>query len=374
MKKAIVSVSNDLYTDQRVHKICHSLQQQQYEVILLGRHKKNSKTLRERNYSLKRMHLFFEQGPLFYLELQIRLFYFLLFHAADILIAIDLDTLLPNYIISKLKKTSLIYDSHELFCEVPELQNKPYKKSIWKMLESTIFPRLKHVFTVNQSIANIYSQAYQVPVKVIRNIPVFDKHNASSKLTKADLGIPADKKIILFQGAGININRGAEEAVAAMQQINNAVLLLIGGGDVWLQLKNRCNEMNLADKVIFINHVPFEELKPYTALADIGLSLDKNNNDNYRFSLPNKIFDYMHAGLPILASSLMEVESIIKKHDIGICIEQVTDDTVAIAIRKLLSNPKQLAEYKSNALNAASQYDWNKEVKVLLKAVTRADL
>ena len=159
-------------TDQRVHKVCTTLHKMGYQVILVGRKQRKSMPLAKRDYTTKRMFLLFEKGPFFYLEFQKRLFWYLMFHKADVLVANDLDTLFPNYLISKIKKKNLVYDSHELFCEVPELLANPFKRKIWKRLERWTFPKLKNVFTVNNSIAKIYSEEYQVDVKVVRNIPL----------------------------------------------------------------------------------------------------------------------------------------------------------------------------------------------------------
>lgn len=116
----------------------------------------------------------------------------------------------------------------------------------------------------------------------------------------------------MLQGAGINVDRGAEEAVASMAFIDNAILLIIGGGDVILQLKQMVIKGNLSSKIIFIDKLPPDELAAWTKLADIGLTLDKDTNINYRLSLPNKIFDYIHAGIPVLTSNLIEVKKLLK--------------------------------------------------------------
>ena len=219
--KAIVSVINDLVTDRRIHKTCTLLTEQGYEITLVGRVLKNSLPLDERPYKTHRMKLWFEKGVAFYAEFTIRLFFFLLKNKASLLVANDLDTLFPNYYFSKRRKISLIYDSHEIFCEVPELQETPLKKKIWERLEKLIVPKLKYCITVNQSIATWFNQKYKVDFKVVRNIP--DKISVNKIKTRAELNLPTNKKIILLQGAGINIQRGAEEAVEAMQYIDTAI-------------------------------------------------------------------------------------------------------------------------------------------------------
>lgn len=366
MKKVIVSVINDLSTDQRVHKTCNTIHTLGYEVLLVGRKQRKSQPLLPRRYKVKRMSLLFEKGVLFYIEYQVRLFFYLLVHKADILVSNDLDTLLPNFLISKLKHSVLVYDTHELFCEVPELQHRPFKRALWKLIERMIFPRLKHVFTVNDSIAAIYSKEYRVPVHVVRNVPLLASQSNFIKKSRQQLGIPEDKKIILLQGAGINVNRGAEEAVEAMQFVDNAVLLIIGGGDVIELLKQLTIQLQLSDKVIFIDKLPFQELRQYTQHADLGLTLDKNTNLNYKYSLPNKLFDYIHAGVPVLSSDLVEIKKIISTYDIGDCIDRHEPEHIAKKISTMLAEEPILQFWKKNTKIAAENLNWEKEEQQLI--------
>lgn len=367
MKQVIVSVINDLSTDQRVHKTCTTLHTMGYNVTLIGRKQRKSLPLSQRDYSTKRMFLLFEKGPLFYAAFQFRLFLYLLFHKADVLVSNDLDTLLPNYIVSKLKHVPLVYDSHELFCEVPELINSPLKKNIWKSIERWIFPSLKYVFTVNDSIAKIYSDEYHVEVKVLRNIPPLSNQNKFKIISKKELQIPLDKKIIVLQGAGINIDRGAEEAVISMQYVNDSVLLIIGSGDVLEKLKEIVKDLKLEEKVRFIGKIPFEKLLQYTHHADLGLTLDKDTNVNYRYSLPNKLFDYIHAGVPVLASDLIEIKKIINEYNVGDCITDHDPRHIAGKINHILGNESTLIMWKKNCKIATENLNWEIEEKQLVR-------
>jgi glycosyltransferase involved in cell wall biosynthesis len=365
MKKAIVSVSNDLVSDQRVNKVCTTLQDAGYKVLLVGRKLPDSLPL-GRTYRVQRMILLFRRGPLFYAEFNFRLFLFLLVRPSYLLVANDLDTLLPNYLVSKIKGSKLVYDTHEYFTEVPELQDHPFKKKIWKGIERFIFPKLKYVFTVNDSIAVLYEKEYGVKVRVVRNVPRL-ANLSFQESSKAQLGLPEVKKIIVLQGAGINVHRGAEEAVSAMEWINDAVLLIIGGGDVIEQLKKQALSEKVKGRIIFRDKMVYKDLMNYTRLCDIGLTLDKDTNINYRFSLPNKLFDYMAAGIAVLASPLVEVEKIVRGYDIGKVIERHDPKHIADTVNFMLSDEALLAKWKQNAKNASVELCWEKEELSLME-------
>ena len=364
---AIVSVINDLVSDQRVHRTSLTLQQSGYRVLLVGRKRRSSPPLPIREYSTHRMVLIFEKGPLFYAEFNLRLFFFLLAHKASLLISNDLDTLWPNYIVQKLRNIPLVYDSHEYFTGVPELESRPFVQKVWKTIERNILPSIKYMVTVNDSIAGLYHQQYGIRPLVVRNIPLTKKVEAGPKLCRKDLGLSDEQRIILLQGAGININRGAEEAVLAMQFTEGSTLLIIGEGDVIPALKSIVHDFNLHDKVCFLPRQPLERLAAYTLLADIGITLDKDTNINYRFSLPNKLFDYIQAGLPVLASPLPEIKKVIDRYNCGAMIENHEPKHIASCFNKMLSDKPFLNKCRDNALKTAAILNGEAEQLPLMK-------
>ncbi len=363
-KKAIVSVINDLVTDQRVKKTCQTLTDLGFEVILAGRKMRTSPVMDDRPYQTMRMRLIAEKGPLFYSCFNLRLFFFLLSRKADLLVANDLDTLLPNYLVSRIKNIPMVYDSHEYFTEVPELVSRKKVQGIWKRIEKRIFPKLKTVITVNDSIAALYEKEYGIKPFVVRNVSPARKPTGT--IDRATLGLPADKYILILQGSGINIQRGAEEMVLAMQYISNAILLIVGGGDVIGKLKEMVRDNKLEEKVIFRPRQPYDELFKLTCAADLGLTLDKDTNINYRYSLPNKLFDYIQARIPVLASPLPEIKKIIEEYGIGDFIDGHDPEHIAKKVNEILANQELMEKWKKNVNFAASKLTWKNEEQVLI--------
>ena len=364
MKRAIVSVINDLVTDQRVNKSCLVLQKAGYEVLLVGRKQRKSPPMDERPYGTKRMKLLFEKGPLFYAGYNIRLFFFLLFHRADLLLSNDLDTILPNYFISKLKGCKMVFDSHEYFTETPELVHRPRVQKVWKRIEGFVVPKSDEMITVCDSIADLFREKYDVKCHVIRNIP--PRKALPPKGDKTVLGLPTDKHLLILQGSGINIQRGAEELVQAMQYLDDCFLMIIGGGDVLPVLKEMVGQLQITDRVRFFPRMTYQQMMTYTQLAELGFCLDKDTNLNYRFSLPNKLFDFIQAGVPIVASRLTEIEKIIRQYNLGLFIENHQPETIAATIREGLSDTARREQWKQNLSVAAQELCWeNEELKLL---------
>lgn len=372
-KRAIVSVTNDLVTDNRVRRLCGMLSDMGYDVIFVGRRLPQSPPLPQEKYRMHRMRLCFNRNAVFYAEYNMRLFFFLLLRKAHVLVANDLDTLPANYLASRIKGCALVYDSHELFTEVPELDHNAFAKKTWLRLERWIVPKLKHAVTVNRSIADILQQRYGVPFMVLRNMPY--RYMPAEKKTRGQLGLPTDKKIIVLQGSGINVRRGAEEAVEAMKHLPvPALLLIIGNGDVIPVLKETVARESLNDRVWFKERMPYAELMQYTANCDLGITLDKPDNLNYLYSLPNKIFDYIQAGIPVLSSKLPELERIITGYRIGDCIDNHNPQHIALKMEQCLTDGPHRAEWIRNIHAAAEilcRENEEKELKTMYEQLLR---
>jgi glycosyltransferase involved in cell wall biosynthesis len=321
----------------------------------------------ERAYDTYRVKHFSNNGPLFYAEYNIRLFFYLLFHKTGLIFANDLDTLPAAFLISKIKGVKLIYDTHEYFTETPELTNRPFVQKIWKSIENFIFPKLNTIITVNQSIAELYSNRFGKHIDVVRNIPI--SFTPSKIKSRIELRLPENKKIILIQGTGINKDRGAEEACQMMEYLDDFVLLIIGSGDVIPDLKEIIKRKHLEHKIIIINKLPFKELRQYTMNADLGLAIDKNTNSNYYYSLPNKLFDYIHAEIPVLSTKLIEINKIIDQYNIGYYIENHNPEHMANVVRHIFADQETYTDKMKNCSIAKEKLCWEIEEEVLLGSI-----
>ncbi|MGM0612116.1 MAG: glycosyltransferase, partial [Bacteroidota bacterium] len=323
----------------------------------------------KRNYNTHRLPMIFQNGVLMYLEFQIRLFIWLISHKGSFFWSNDLDTVLPGLIVAKIRNAPIIQDSHEYFTGVPELIHTPLKRKIWKALERFCYPKVDELVTVNQSIAQLFEKEYKRKVHVIRNVP--EKVSIPTPRSRQELGIPSDKHILLMQGAGINVQRGAEELVLSMEYIPDAILYIIGSGDVFGKLKNLVKNKKLHNKVKFLNRMPYKELLEHTRIADIGFSLDKPLSINYKLSLPNKLFDYIQAHTPIIASDIPEVKHIIKEYNIGLIINSHKPEVIAENIQAALQDKERYQKWQENLKFAAEKLTWKNEKQILLELLRK---
>ena len=361
-----VSVTNDLVTDQRVHKVCTTLMQSGYEVKLIGRALPHTKPVK-RPYQTERMNLIFYHTIFFYVEYNIRLFFYLLLNKTDIFLSNDTDTLLANYFASVIRKKPLVFDAHEIFPEAPEITDRKWVKKVWTKIEDFVFPHLKNTYTVCDSIAAYYNKKYKIDMQVVRNIPL--KEEMPARLSSKTPSIDAKgKKVIIYQGA-VNVGRGIEWMIDAMPYLDNFVFYILGDGDKLKELKEKVKKMRLTEKVIFLGRIPFENLPEYTAHADIGINLLENWGLNYYYSLPNRIFDYIRESVPILASDFPEIHNIIARYNVGMLVNNFAPQYLASVVKHMALKGKNHSAFAA----ANAELCWENEATVLLRVITNAE-
>jgi glycosyltransferase involved in cell wall biosynthesis len=362
-----ISVTNDVVTDQRVRRAVETLARAGYAVRVVGRRRQPVQAITAYPCPVKRFRLCFKKGPLFYAEYNFRLFLFLLFTKQEMILACDLDTLVAGYLAARIRGIPLIFDSHEYFTEVPELVGRPAIKKIWEGLEKRILPRIRFAYTVSQSIADAYKAKYGIPMEVIFNYPKRD----TSLIQPGFILRKGRENIILYQGS-VNMGRGLALAIKAMKFIGDARLVVIGEGDILEDLVKLAENTGLSERVTFAGRISIDKLMLYTRQADIGISLEEDLGLNYRFALPNKLFDYIQAGIPVLVSDLPEMAAVVRKYDIGKVTRTKDPSELASCISYMLHNEADREKWKKNLLLASEELCWEKEEEKLLDIIQRA--
>ena len=358
MKKVIFTVTNDLTYDQRMHKICSSLSRVGYRVELVGRKLPNSIPLDTKPFEQTRLYCFFTKGKLFYIEYNLRLVFFLLFLKFDIVCAIDLDTILPAIAVGKLRNKKMVYDAHEYFTEVPEVIHRPAVQKVWKAVERFAVPKMDLCYTVSESLGQIFELEYKKPFHVIMNVPAFEGGDLKENSDKAEPGF------ILYQGA-LNAGRGLEELIKAMQNIP-LQLKIAGEGDLSDSLRNMVKDLHLQDKIAFLGYMKPDALKELTPKAFAGYNLLADMGKSYYYSLSNKFFDYMHAGVPGISNTYPEYLRINGQYEIA-ALTNLSVDNIVLAVNKLLNDKDYYGRLKQNCGAAAKVYNWQEEEKKLIK-------
>jgi glycosyltransferase involved in cell wall biosynthesis len=336
-------------------RICGTLAEAGYEILLLGVKKRNSVPIRQRNYRQKRLNCLFSAGPGFYAEYNTRLFFFLLFHRAEAVCAIDIDTIMAVWLASVIRRTKRIYDAHEYFSQQKEIIARPGVYRVWHWIERNCIPKFKYGYTVSDSIATEFKNKYGANYAVIKNMPLL-KTTAATSLSK--------EKNILYRGA-VNEARGFEFLLPAMREIN-ARLIIYGDGNFIEPVKELIRSNNLQDKVLLKGKLLPEELDQATDEAHIGINLVENTGFNQYYSLANKFFDYIHHAIPQVTMNFPEYKNINAQYEVAVLIDDLQIETITAAINTLLNDEVLYKQLQQNCTIARKELNWQHEEKKLI--------
>lgn len=372
----VCTVTNDITYDQRMQRICGSLANAGYQVLLVGRKLPSSKQLPQFSFRTKRLYCFFNKGFAFYAEYNLRLFFFLLFTAADCFYAVDLDTILPNYFVSALRGKKRLYDAHELFTEMKEIVTRPALQKFWLWVERCTVPKFTYGYTVNQFIKAELNKRYGVDYEVVRNMPLLDNRqqtiddrgqlegNQAQKLHHQPPINNQQTGFIIYQGA-VNEGRSFETLIPAMKQVN-CQLVVCGEGNFFEQAKKLIAENGLTNKINLKGYVHPQELRQLTPKALFGLTLFENTGLNQYYSLSNRFFDYIMAGIPQVCVPYPEYKAINDEHNVALFVENTNVDSLVKALNLLMEDDALRKQLQQNCLSAKKQLNWqNEEIKLL---------
>ncbi len=297
---------------------------------------------------------------LFYLKFSIKLLKELLQTHADLYIAEDFYTLPLVTIIGKIRKSKVYYNSRELYAFLGGLRNRPILQRLVKAIEQYFVKKVDLVLTTGEMDSAFLEKFYGINnTLVIRNIPLLQKPSCKIDF-REEYGIPADKIILLYQGVLLE-GRGIPLIMRTMRQVENSVLLILGDGEQKHNFQKLATELGVNDRIIFAGTIQQSELINYTAGADIGLSLIENISISYYHALPNKLFEYIMAGLPVLSSDLPQIKKIIDDYNVGETVDILNENNIVEALKKWENNPDIIERYKLNCNKAAADLNWQSE-------------
>lgn len=353
MSRITFTVTNDLTYDQRMIRICNSLCTLGYEVELIGVKRNHSIPLKDNSFKQKRLSVFFQTGFAFYLEYNIRLFFYLMFSKSNILCCIDLDTILPVYYASVLKNKIRVYDAHEYFSQQKEIITRPKIYKVWHFIERHFVPKFRNGYTVAESISEEFKKLYGVNYEVIRNVPWLKPFIQSEIKTKN----------ILYQGS-VNEARGFEFVIPAMKQVE-ATLEIYGDGNFLEQTRQLIDENRLEQKVFLQGKVAPSALDEVTERSYIGINLVEPLGLNQYYSLANKFFDYIQHGVPQITMDFPEYRRVNDEFEVALLIEKLSVESIANAINELLINEELYRKLQANCMMAREKNNWQLEEEKL---------
>ncbi|MEG3081834.1 glycosyltransferase family 4 protein [Halomonas sp. 5021] len=279
----------------------------------------------------------------------------------------DVNVLPTAWLAARLCGAELVYDAHEI-SSGREGYRKIGRLVAW--VEKRIMPRAAGTITTTDARAKFFARAYKIPRSlVLQNRPRLASVQGDGRIRK-ELGLSETYPIVIYQG-GQQPGRGLERLVKCAAQVTEAYFVFVGGGSLHEELKHLAVSLGLENRVFFIPTVPLDELPKYTASADIGVQPIENTCLNHFTTDSNKLFEYVIAGLPLVACQLPEISKVVRKYDLGLLVPDSDTQALANAIQKLVDDPALRERYRVNAQIAAQSLNWEAQEKGLLDLYAR---
>ncbi|MFA6979409.1 MAG: glycosyltransferase [Ignavibacteriaceae bacterium] len=365
-KSVLLTFLGNFHYDSRVTNFYNSFKEKGYKVKVISFDwlTKDFKT-EKGDISVYRLTKSFS-SIYYYLIFSIILSFRLLFTKADLIFAEDVYTLPFVILFAKLKKAKICYDSREIYAHLAGLSNKKNIQMFWRWIEKTFIKSVDVVITTGEMDSAYLEKAYNLRATVvIRNLPLAIKIIESFDYRKK-YNLENDEIILLYQGV-ILPGRGLNNIFNIMDQLGNCVLIILGDGEYEGKCRQIVREKKLTNKVFFFGKVTQNELLKYTSGADIGLALIENLSLSYYYALPNKMFEYIYCGLPVIASNLPQMKAVIEKYNVGLCVNSEDSNEIKSVINMMASDDKYRKKLSANCKEASHELNWNNEIKKLFR-------
>jgi len=378
MATIVLTVTNDLTFDQRMKRICAALAEEGHSVELVGRELPRSIPLDEQPFRQRRLRCRFHKGFLFYAEYNLRLWLYLLRVPCEAVCSVDLDTLPAGCLATLQRRKKRLFDAHEYFTEVPEVAQRPVVRFFWETVARACLPFYRHAYTVGPALAGIFEKKYGIAFGVVRNMPertpIHPQPEGNRALlsqstldtTSTSQPVNQSTKFLLYQGA-LNAGRGIEQMLEAMRQLKGFELWLAGEGDLSEPLRRLAKALDVQDRVRFLGFVKPADLKTLTGQAWLGINVLENKGLSYYYSLANKFFDYVQAGVPVLTMNFPEYRALNEQHEVAVLLDDLMPGAIEGAIRHLQENPDAYRRLQDETLAAREVWTWKNEKPQLLR-------
>ena len=358
-KTILIAVTNDLSHDRRMHRTCNVLSEAGCDVTLIGRSLPDSQPFDPDGFKAKRLRCFFHIGFLFYAEYNMRLFFYFMTNRYDIACAVDLDTVLAVRIASFFKRKTTVHDAHEYFTEVPELEGRNLTKGIWQAIGKSTVKHFDARYTVGQHLAEKLGKQFKASFEVIRNLP-------SKEQSRTIRPVDKESRMLVYAGA-LNEGRGIEEILQALRDLPGWRFRIAGEGDLSAQLRELSAQLNVSDRVEFLGWISPDDLPSIFRKATLGINVLKGESLNYYYSLANKFFDFIHAGLPSINMNFPEYASIQQQYACCYLINELSPISIVNAINDIENNPHLMQSMIEGCKRASDELTWEREAARLRK-------
>ena len=295
--------------------------------------------------------------------------------APDVVVAHDLDTLEPAHRAARRLGVRLVYDSHELWLDrEPIPPPTRFGRSRWRRLEHRLIGEADLVVTVSDLLANELVRRYGIEQpSVIRNLPSTAGKAAGGESLRARVGVAADAPVALYLG-GLMRDRGIEELVAAAPGVEGLHVLLVGSGEprYVAAIEAEADRLRIPDRVHLAGSVPSSRAVRAASEADVGLVANLHGGLNHQYTLPNRLFTYLAAGVPVVGNHSPAFERLILDNEVGATCDPRSHGELASALRWVL-DPARHERLRANARALAARENWESEARLLLEAYARLE-
>jgi len=279
---------------------------------------------------------------------------------SSIYIAEDIFTLPIVTFIAKFRGAKLYYNSREFYAFLAGLRNKPKTQSILRKLEKFFIKKVDFVLVTGDGDAEFLQDYYGINnTVVIRNLPLNQKAT-EPKDFHTMLNIPITNTILLYQGVILE-GRGFEPLLRAMKAVENCDLVVLGTGVFKSKYEKLAAELGIEKRLHFLGNIDQKELINYTAGAAIGVALIENISKSYYYALPNKLFEYIMANVPVLISDLPQMKKIVDDYNVGRFVDLESDNDLENVLSEMINEKEKMEIYKRNSIEASKELNWQRE-------------